>query len=235
MDTSLFSKVDSYVSSLLAREDQALTDTIASLDKSGLPQHSVSANQGKFLQVLMAACNAKKVLGLGTLGGYSTIWIARALPDDGKVISIEVDPHHSAVARQNIDNAGLSDKVDLRTGKALDILPSLLTTEKEPFDFIFIDADKPPYVEYFDYAVKLSRPGSIIVCDNVIREGQVLDEKSTDEKVKGVQRLNLMLSTNKQVTAIILQTVGIKEYDGMMVAVVKDGPGARSHASERIA
>jgi predicted O-methyltransferase YrrM len=221
MGTTLFSKVDNYISSLLAHQDQVLINTIASLDEAGLPQHSVSANQGKFLQVLMAACNAKNVLELGTLGGYSTIWIARALPDGGKVISIEVDPHHATVAQQNIRRAGLSEKVDIRTGKALDILPALLKEQKAPFDLIFIDADKPPYVEYFEYALKLARPGSIIVCDNVIREGKVLLENSTDEKVKGVQRLNQMLSTNKKVTATILQTVGVKEYDGMVVAVVK--------------
>lgn len=224
MDNALFSKVDTYIRSLLAPEDQVLTDTISSLDEAGLPQHSVSANQGKLLQVLMAACGAKHVLELGTLGGYSTIWMARALPEDGKIISIEVDPHHAAVAQQNLSNAGVAHKVDLRVGSALAILPTLLSEQKAPFDFIFIDADKPPYVEYFHYAVQLSRPGSIIVCDNVIREGKVLDSSSTDEKVNGVQRLNQMLRTNENVTATILQTVGAKEHDGMVIAVVKNIP-----------
>lgn len=178
-----------------------LTDTILSLDKEGLPQHSVSANQGKFLQVMMIACNATRVLELGTLGGYSTIWLARALPENGKVITIEVDEHHSAVARKNIDNAGLAHKVELKTGKALDILPALIACNEEPFDMIFIDADKPPYTEYFNYALQLSRPGTLIICDNVIREGKVLDKNSNDEKVQGVQRLNEMLSQNKKVTA----------------------------------
>jgi len=220
MDTEIFSQVDKYISTLLAPEDKALTDTIKSLDTEGLPQHSVSANQGKFLQVLMIACNAKRVLELGTLGGNSTIWIARALPANGKAVTIEFDEHHAAVARKNIDNAGLSHKVDLRVGKALDILPQLIAENDEPFDMIFIDADKPPYPQYFEYALQLSRPGTIIICDNVIREGKVLDNNSTDEKVKGVQRLNKMLSENKKVTATILQTVGVKEHNGMAIAVV---------------
>lgn len=220
MNTEIFLQVDRYISSLLATEDKALIDTIKSLDNEGLPQHSVSANQGKFLQVMMIVSNAKKVLELGTLGGYSTIWIARALPDNGKVITIEVDKHHGDVAQKNIDNAGLSQKVDLRIGKALDILPKLIAENGEPFDMIFIDADKPPYADYFEYALQLSRPGTLIICDNVIREGKILDNNSTDEKVLGVQRLNKMLSENKKVTATILQTVGVKEYDGMAIAVV---------------
>lgn len=220
MEATIFSQVDTYISNLLAPEDKALTDTIESLDAEGLPQHSVSANQGKFLQVMMLLCNAKKVLELGTLGAYSTIWLARALPANGQITTIEVDPHHADVARKNIDNAGLSGKVKLITGKALEVLPTLIAEKAEPFDMIFIDADKPPYVDYFEYALQLSRPGTLIICDNVIREGKVLDENSSDEKVKGVQRLNKMLSGNKKVTATILQTVGVKEYDGMAIAVV---------------
>ena len=220
MDAEIFSRVDNYISNLLAPEDKALADTIKSLDTEGLPQHSISPNQGKFLQIMMIVCNAKKVLELGTLGGYSTIWLARALPNNGKVITIEVDKHHGDVAQKNIDNAGLSQKVDLRVGKALDILPQIIAEKDEPFDMIFIDADKPPYAEYFDYALQLSRPGTLIICDNVIREGKVLDSNTIDEKVKGVQRLNKMLSLNTKVTATILQTVGVKEYDGMAIAVV---------------
>jgi len=220
MDTEIFSKVDNYISKLLAPEDEALIHTINSLDLEGLPQHSVSANQGKFLQVMMIASNARRVLELGTLGAYSTIWLARALPENGKVISIEVDKHHGAVAQKNIDNAGLSHKVELRVGKALDNLPQLIAANEEPFDMIFIDADKPPYTEYFDFALQLSRPGTLIICDNVIREGKILDQNSSDEKVQGVQRFNKMLSENKRVTATILHSVGVKEYDGMAIAVV---------------
>lgn len=220
MDTSIFSAVDDYISNLLAPEDEVLTGLIKSLDEEGLPQHSVSANQGKFLQVMMMACSAKRVLELGTLGGYSTVWLARALPENGKVISIEADKHHGEVAKKNIERAGLSKKVDILVGKALDLLPQIVSAGDEPFDMIFIDADKPPYTEYFEYALQLSRPGTIIICDNVIREGKVLDMNSTDEKVQGVQRLNRMLSENKNITATILQTVGIKEHDGMAIAVV---------------
>ncbi|NSL91210.1 O-methyltransferase (plasmid) [Chitinophaga sp. Mgbs1] len=220
MHEDIFLKVDNYISNLLGIEDKALTDTIRSLDDEGIPQISVSANHGKFLQVLMISCNAKRVLELGTLGGYSTIWQARALPEDGKLISLEMDPRYAAVARKNIENAGLSSKVDIRVGKALDLLPVLLAENEAPFDFIFIDADKPPYKEYFDYALKLSRPGTLIVCDNVVREAKILDPDSTDERVKGVQRLNESLKHNKQVTATIIQTVGVKEHDGMIIAVV---------------
>ncbi len=220
MNTDIFREVDTYISNLLAPEDKTLTDTIRSLDTEGLPQHSVSANQGKFLQVMAILCDARKILEIGTLGGYSTIWLARSLPDDGKVITMEFDPHHAEVARKNIENAGLTRKVELRVGSALDILPNIVAENEGPFDMIFIDADKPPYTEYFNYAVALSRPGTLIICDNVIREGKVLDINSTDEKVKGVQRLNKMPSENKNVTATIVQNVGIKEYDGMAIAVV---------------
>lgn len=220
MNEDIFLKVDNYISNLLGQEDKALTDTIASLDNENIPQMSVSANLGKFLQVLMISCNAKRVLELGTLGGYSTIWMARALPENGKLISLEIDKRYADVAKKNIENAGLAQKVDIRVGKALDILPNLIAQNDEPFDFIFIDADKPPYTEYFEYAIKLSRPGTLIVCDNVVREGKILDENSQDEKVRGVQRLNESLKENKNVTATIMQTVGSKEHDGMVIAVV---------------
>jgi len=220
METEIFEKVDAYISNLLAPEDKALTDTTKSLDTEGLPHISVSANQGKFLQVMALLCNATKILELGTLSGYSTIWLARALPEGGKLITIEFDEHHAAVAKKNIDNAGLSKIVDVRVGKALDILPEIIAAKEGPFDMIFIDADKPPYAEYFEYALSLSRPGTLIICDNVIREGKVLDNHSPDEKVQGVQRLNEMLGSNKKVTATILQNVGVKEHDGMAIAVV---------------
>ncbi|MBS1689545.1 MAG: O-methyltransferase, partial [Bacteroidetes bacterium] len=171
--------------------------------------------------VMAILCRANRILELGTLAGYSTIWMARALPDNGKLVTIEVDPHHAAVAKRNIENAGLAEKVDLQLGKALDILPQMIAAGEAPFDMIFIDADKPPYPEYFNYALQLSHPGTLIICDNVIREGQVLDPNSTDERVYGVRRLNEMLSKNDKVTATIIQTVGAKEHDGMAIAVVK--------------
>lgn len=218
--TTLFEQVDHYISDLLAPEDATLTNTIQSLAANGIPDMSVSPNQGKLLQVFAAACQATKILELGTLGGYSTIWLARALPAGGKLISLECDEHYAAVAQQNIDSAGLSDKVEIRTGKALDLLPAMVEHNEGPFDLFFIDADKPPYTAYFQYALKLSRPGSIIICDNVIRNGKVLDQNSSDEKVQGVQRLNSFLRDCKEVTATILQTVGVKEHDGMVIAVV---------------
>lgn len=220
MDTSVFEKVDNYIGHLLAPEDAALTETIKSMDAAGLPRHNISPTQGKFLQVMAMLCGAKKVLELGTLGGYSTIWLARALPQDGKIITIEVNEQYAAIARENINRAGLTGKVDIRVGKALAILPGMVDNKDGPFDLIFIDADKPPYTEYFQHTLNLSRPGTLIICDNVIREGKILDPNTTDEKVKGVQRFNEMLSTNLKVTATILPTVGIKEYDGMALAVV---------------
>jgi predicted O-methyltransferase YrrM len=216
----LFAKVDNYISDLLAKEDIVLTETLQAIRDAGLPPHSISANQGKFLQVMMMLCNARRVLELGTLGGYSTIWLARALPEGGKIVSIESDKHHAEVAMENIIRAGLSEKVHVRIGNALDVLPRIIKEKEEPFDMIFIDADKPPYPEYFQLALKLSRPGTLLIFDNVLREGKVLDDNSTDEKVQGVCRLNKILSESKQVTATILHTVGIKEYDGMAIAIV---------------
>ncbi len=221
MDNLIFEKVDNYIAELLAPEDKALTDTLDSIEREGIPSISVSAPQGKFLQVMALACNAKNILELGTLAGYSTIWLARTLPEDGKIITVEFDEHHAAVAQKNIDNAGLSAKVNIRIGKAIDILPQILANEEGPFDLVFIDADKPPYKEYFEYALQLSRPGTIIICDNVVRNGAILDENTTDERVQGVQRLNKFLSTCNKVTATIMQTVGAKEYDGMAIAIVK--------------
>ncbi|MBB6498186.1 O-methyltransferase [Pedobacter cryoconitis] len=220
MSGQIFAQVDQYISNLLAPEDKVLQDTIKSLDEEGFPQISVTPNHGKLLQVMAKLSNAKKILELGTLAGYSTIWLARALPEDGKIITLEVEERHSNLARKNIEKAGLSDKVDFRVGKAIEILPQLLEDKEGPFDLIFIDADKPPYTEYFEYALKLARPGTVIICDNVIREGKVLDENTTDEKVKGVQRFNKMLQSNQDVTATIIQTVGVKEHDGIAIAVV---------------
>lgn len=220
MNADLFKKVDDYISDLLAPEDAVLTETIESLDRENIPQISVTANQGKFLQILLLLGNAKTVLELGTLGGYSTIWMARALPEDGKVISLEMDEKHAKVARQNIGKAGLSHKVEVRVGKALDLLPQMADNGEGPFDMIFIDADKPPYAEYFKLALTLSRPGTLIICDNVIRDGKVLDAHHPDERVQGVRRFNQLLAETPQVTATILQTFGPKDYDGMAIAVV---------------
>jgi len=220
MTTTLFASVDKYISNLLAKEDETLIAITKSNEAAGLPQWHISPNQGKFLQVMARLCNAKKILELGTLGGYSTYWLAKALPADGKLISIEADPAFAAISKHNMQLANLDKIVDIRTGKALDVLHQIEAEGISPFDMIFIDADKPPYVEYFQWALKLSRPGTMIIADNVIREGKVLDENSTDEKVQGVQRLNQFLATNTGVTATIITSVGGKEYDGMGIAVV---------------
>lgn len=216
----LFGSVDNYINGLLAPHDHALAAAERAIIASGIPQISVSANQGKFLQVMAKLCGAKKILEVGTLGGYSTIWMARALPPDGKVITLEIDPKHADVARKNFEVARLDNMIDIRIGKAIDTLPKLKENNEGPFDMIFIDADKPPYAEYLQWAIKLSRPGTLIVADNVIRDGKVLDANATDEMVLGAQRFNKALSQTEGVTATIIQTIGAKEHDGMALIVV---------------
>lgn len=220
MNPSLFAQVDAYIADLTGQHDDALDAALAAADAAGLPSIAVSANQGKFLRVLARACGARRILEIGTLGGYSTIWLARALPPDGKLVTLEFEPKHAEVARANFIRAGLDGQIDLRLGKALEVLPQLEAEGAGPFDFVFIDADKPPYPEYFEWALRLARPGTLIVADNVIRGGRVLDPASPDENVPGVRRLNAMLDNNPAVTATILQTVGAKEHDGMVLAVV---------------
>jgi len=220
MEQELFESVDEYISNLFGYEDSVLKDTIKAMEAADIPAISVSANQGKFLQLLARLNNAKKILEIGTLGGYSTIWLGRALPDTGYLLTLELEQSHADVAHRNITKAGLDKIVDIRVGKALDLLPLIEAEEIGPFDMIFIDADKQPYTEYFEWALKLSRPGTLIVADNVIREGKVLDDNCTDERVAGVKRFNKALAENKQVTATIIQTVGSKEHDGMAIAVV---------------
>lgn len=219
--SSIFEEVDGYISNLFGDEDDALRKTMQAIKDERIPQISVSANQGKFLQLLARLCNAKEILEIGTLGGYSTIWMARALPKDGKLISLELDKHHADVARKNISVAGLRDIVDIRIGKAIETLPQLVKENAGPFDMIFIDADKPPYKEYFEWSLKLSRPGTLIVADNVIRDGKVLLKESPDEMSAGAKRFNEALAANNSVTATIIQTVGTKEHDGMAIAIVK--------------
>jgi len=218
---SIFGEVDQYISNLFEDQDEALLATEKAIIDENIPQISISPNQGKFLQLMAKLCNAKRILEIGTLGGYSTIWMARALPKDGKLISLELEQHHATVAGKNIAHAGLSDIVDIRLGKAIETLPQLVKNNEGPFDMIFIDADKPPYTEYFEWSLKLSRPGTLIIADNVIRDGKVLLADSNDEMVKGVKRFNAALAANKNVNATIIQTVGAKEHDGMALAIVK--------------
>jgi caffeoyl-CoA O-methyltransferase len=220
MDKEIFDSVDQYILKLVGGEDEALRAADRSITEEKMPPISVSANQGKFLHVLARTCRAKKILEIGTLAGYSTIWMARALPQDGKLISLEFDPNHARVAKKNIERAGLGKIVDIRIGKAIELLPQLQANNEGPFDMIFIDADKPPYTEYFQWSLKLAHPGTLIIADNVIREGNVLDANSTDEMVQGVRRFNEYLSQTNSVTATIIQTVGAKLHDGMALAIV---------------
>ena len=220
MDQKIFESVDKYISGLFPQDD-ALSAAEESHKLEKIPLINVSPNLGKLLHLLAKLSNAKKILEVGTLAGYSTIWMAEALPEDGKLITLEIDPHHAAVAGRNIDRAGLSSKVEIRVGKAIYWLPRLVDEKAGPFDMIFIDADKPPYAEYFEWALKLSRPGTLIIADNVIRDGKVLNPNHDDPMVKGAQRFNKALAANKKVTATILQTIGVKEYDGMAIAIVR--------------
>ena len=221
MDQKIFEAVDHYISDLFIPNDEALNAAEQSHELENIPLINVSPNQGKLLNLFATLANANKILEIGTLAGYSTIWMAKALPNDGRLISLEVEPRHAEVARKNIDRAGLSGKVEVRVGKAIELLPKLVEENAGPFDMIFIDADKPPYAEYFQWALKLSRPGTLIIADNVIRDGKVLDAGTNDEMVKGAQRFNKMLSENPGVNAVIMQTIGVKEYDGMALAIVK--------------
>ena len=219
MNQQLFEAVDQYICNLFAPEDEALKAVVASIEKNNIPSISISASQGKFLQVLVKLCKAKTILEIGTLAGYSTIWMARGLPADGKLTSLEYEQLHAGVSRENIKRAGLENTVEIRVGKGLDMLP-ILKQENQVFDMIFIDADKPPYAEYFEWALQLSHPGTLIIADNVIRSGKVLNDAEEDEMVTGVQRFNKLLAATKEVTACVIQNVGEKEHDGMAIAVV---------------
>jgi caffeoyl-CoA O-methyltransferase len=217
----IFLDVERYIAGLFATEDDALAGVQRSIDQAGMPAISVSPVEGKLLHLLARLMGARRILELGTLGGYSTIWMARALPPDGRLISIEVDGTYAEVARRNLQRAGVGDRVTVRVGRALDVLPQLEAEKEGPFDMVFIDADKQPYLEYFQWAMRLSRAGTLIVADNVIREGEVLDAKSDDDKVLGVQRFNAALAADPRVTSVILQTVGAKGHDGMAVTLVR--------------
>jgi predicted O-methyltransferase YrrM len=220
MDRQIFGDVDRYIAGLFVPQDNDLDATAQYNDTAGIPKWDVSPTQGKLLQVFARMCGAKRILELGTLGAYSTLWLAKAMGIDGYVLTLELNAEYAAVARTNIVRAGLEHTVEVREGSALELLEQLVLAGTEPFDMIFMDADKPPYTEYLQYAIKLSRPGTIIVADNVVRDGKVLDPDSNDGAVKGVQRFNKLLASLPNVTATIIQSVGVKDYDGMAIAVV---------------
>lgn len=212
--------VDRYITSFLPHDDAALFGAMASSTAAGLPPIAVSPTQGKFLHLLARMIGAKKILEIGTLGGYSTIWLGRALPSDGRLITLEYDAKHALIAGENIARAGLAKQVEVRLGNALETLAKLEMEGLGPFDLIFIDADKPATADYFRWAMKLSRPGSLILVDNVVRKGKVVDAKSDDADVQGIRRFNEALAAEKRVTATEIQTVGSKGYDGIAVALV---------------
>lgn len=220
MDKGLWSSVDRYLADHFIGVDPALDSALAASNAAGLPPINVSPTQGKLLHILARVQGARSILEIGTLGGYSTIWLARALPRDGCLITLEADSKHAAIAQKNITNAGLNEKVQLRLGNALDTLPQLASEGRGPFDLIFIDADKPNIPAYFDWSIKLSRVGSLIIVDNVIREGAVINEASQDASIQGVRRFNELLAGDSRVTATALQTVGSKGYDGFAVALI---------------
>jgi predicted O-methyltransferase YrrM len=220
MSLEKWTAVDRYITDLLVPADDALNAALAASAAADLPQINVTPNLGKFLHLLARIQGARRILEIGTLGGYSTIWLARALPPDGKLITLEIDPKNAEIARANIARAGLASMIELRLGKALDSLPQLAGENRGPFDLIFIDADKPSNPDYFSWALKLSRKGSIIIIDNVVRGGEVINAASQDRSVQGVRRLNEMLAAERRVSTTALQTVGSKGYDGFAMALV---------------
>jgi predicted O-methyltransferase YrrM len=222
MSEKLWAAVDRYIDNVLVAPDAALDAALEASSKAGLPAIAVSPSQGKLLHLMARAQGARRILEIGTLGGYSTIWLARALPEDGRLITLEADRKHAEVARANIARAGLSDIVDLRLGEALTTLPALAS--EGPFDLAFIDADKENNASYFSWALKLSRKGSLIIVDNVVRDGEVADKSSRDPSVLGVRRMFDLMAAEPRVSATAIQTVGLKGHDGLAIAVVIADP-----------
>jgi predicted O-methyltransferase YrrM len=212
--------VDRYFSQELSLSDPALDAAMAANRSAELPAIDVAPNQGKLLQLLARMVGARRILEIGTLGGYSTIWLARALPAGGRLITLEFSPQHAEIARANITRAGLSDRVEIRIGAALHTLPKLEKETSEPFDLIFIDADKSNNSGYVRWAIKLSRPGTLIIIDNVVRDGAVIDSTSTDKDVQGARQLFELLANEPRLSSTAIQTVGVKGYDGFAFALV---------------
>ncbi len=221
-DQQLWTDVDEYFTSSLAPADEALDTALRASDAAGMPHINVAPNQGKLLHLLARIQGARRILEIGTLGGYSTIWLARALPSDGRLISLEYDPGYAEVARGNLAHAGLDKIAQVRTGAALDTLPQLAAEGEGPFDLVFIDADKVNNPHYLDWSLRLTRPGSLIIVDNVVRGGGVVDADSADPSIRGTRRLIELLAENPKVSATAVQTVGSKGYDGFVLARVED-------------
>ncbi len=220
MNRQKWTTVDTYFDALHAPSDAVLDATLEHSASAGLPAIAVSAALGKFLYLQARMLGARRILEIGTLGGYSTIWLARALPDDGRLVTLEANPDHADAARVNIARAGLDNIVDVRTGRAIDTLPDL--EGEEPFDFFFIDPDKRSIPEYFEWALKLSHIGSVIIIDNVVRGGAVLDAETDNPDVQGIRRVAKMIALEPRVSATTIQTVGCKGYDGFTLALVTE-------------
>jgi len=220
MERDRWTAVDDYVSELLAPEDEMLKEALKAGGDAGLPEIQVSPPQARLLEILARSIGARTVLEFGTLAGYSTIWLARALPEGGRLITLEADPDYAEVARSNIANAGLADLVDLRIGPALEALPDLEAERAGPFDFVFIDADKIHTPDYFTWALDRTCPGGLIVADNVIRDGALVDPKTDDPTIPAQRRLHELIAADPRVTATTIQTVGGKGYDGFTLALV---------------
>jgi predicted O-methyltransferase YrrM len=220
MTQERWTAVDDYLNGLFAPPDPALDAALQATADAGMPMINVAPNQGKLLQVLALSCGARRILEIGTLAGYSAIWMARALPAGGRLITLEANPLHVQVARANIERAGLTDKIEVRDGPAPITLAKLVAEGAEPFDLVFIDADKAKTAAYFEWAMKLTRRGSLIITDNVVREGAVIDAASADPRVQGIRRFNAAVAAEPRVTATAIQTVGSKGHDGLAIAVV---------------
>lgn len=219
-EAETWSQVDDYFSSLFVGTDTALSLALSASTDAGLPEIAVAPNQGKLLHLLVRIAGAKRILEIGTLGGYSTIWMARALPHNGRIVTLELDEHHARVAQANFARAGVDKLVELRRASAINSLQELVTERVAPFDFVFIDADKANIPRYFEFALKLTHVGSVIVVDNVVRDGKVIDAASTDPNIVGVRKFNDMVALEPRVSATVLQTVGSKGYDGFAIMQV---------------
>ncbi|ANF46216.1 MULTISPECIES: O-methyltransferase [Priestia] len=217
----IWNEVDLYMNDKLIQPDPILDEVLKANQEAELPAIDVSPSQGKFLHLLASLKGAKRILEIGTLGGYSTIWLARALPKDGQLITLELSAHHAEVARANLKRAGVSHLVEVIVGPGLDTLAVLKDRGTDPFDLIFIDADKPNNPNYLKWALELSKRGSLIICDNVVRQGHVVNSESEDENVKGIRQFMNALAQEKRISATAIQTVGSKGYDGFIVGIVE--------------
>jgi predicted O-methyltransferase YrrM len=220
VDQDIFSAVDSFVSETIVDEDSALKEVVEAAESAGLPAIQVSPPQGRLLQLLVRLVGARKILEFGTLGGYSAILMARALPEDGRLITLEAKQEYTDVARRSLDRAGVGKRVEVRVGPALEALPGL--EEEAPFDLVFIDADKVNTPNYFTWALDHTRPGGLIIADNVVRDGTLADASAVDESTQAQRRLHEMLRGEPRVSATTIQTVGVKGYDGFLIALVED-------------